>query len=62
MRDCIALFDEYGWDWSYHIWRSSDVWDAEKGTDKADQRRSMTPTDRVRLLRSAFAKNERPGL
>jgi endoglucanase len=62
LRDCIALFDEYGWDWSYHIWRSSDVWDAEKGTDKADQRRSEAPTDRVRLLESAFAKNERPGL
>jgi endoglucanase len=58
MRDCIELFDEYGWDWSYHIWRSSDVWDAEIGTVKGDLRRGEAPTDRVLLLQSAFGNNE----
>ena len=30
LRDCIALFNEYGWDWTYHAFRESPVWDVEK--------------------------------
>ena len=30
LRDCIALFEEFGWDWTYHAFRESPVWDVEK--------------------------------
>ena len=30
LRDCIALFNEFGWDWTYHAFRESPVWDVEK--------------------------------
>ena len=29
LRDCMSLFDEYGWDWTYHAFRESRVWDVE---------------------------------
>lgn len=29
LRDCIELFDEYGWDWSYHSFREWEGWSLE---------------------------------
>lgn len=26
LRDCIELFEEYGWDWNYHAFREASVW------------------------------------
>lgn len=30
LRDCIAVFEEYGWDWCYHAFREWDGWSVEK--------------------------------
>lgn len=30
LRDCIELFEEYGWDWTYHSFREAPTWDVEK--------------------------------
>ncbi len=32
LRDCISLFEEYGWDWTYHAFREWAGWDVEKET------------------------------
>ncbi len=29
LRDCIALFEEYGWDWTYHAFREWSAWSVE---------------------------------
>jgi len=29
LRDCIAVFEEYGWDWSYHAFREWSGWSVE---------------------------------
>ena len=29
LRDCIALFEEYGWDWTYHAFREWAAWSVE---------------------------------
>lgn len=29
IRDCIELFEEYGWDWTYHAFREWDGWSVE---------------------------------
>ncbi len=29
LEDCIALFEEYGWDWSYHAFREWQGWSVE---------------------------------
>ena len=59
LKDCIELFEEFGWDWSYHAFREADVWSVEFSNDINDAKKSAKPTDRELLLRSWFEKNER---
>ena len=59
LRDVIDLFEEYDWDWSYHAYREWDGWSVEHGPDRRDRQPTTEPTDRSRLLRSWFAKNEK---
>jgi endoglucanase len=56
LRDCIELFDEFNWDWSYHTFRSSDCWSVEHTTAKFDYSPSPFKTDRFLLLQSAFQR------
>ena len=60
LRDVIDLFEEYGWDWSYHAFREWDGWSVEHGPDRDDHSPAKVPTRRVELLLSWLAKNERP--
>ncbi len=60
LRDCIDLFEKYGWDWSYHAFREWHGWSVEHGVDKNDASPSKQQTDREKLLRSWFGKNRRP--
>lgn len=60
LRDVIDLFEEYGWDWSYHAFREWDGWSVEHGPDPNDHAPAPTPTDRQKLLLGWFAKNQRP--
>jgi len=32
IADCIAVFAEYGWDWTYHAFRESNCWSVEHET------------------------------
>ncbi len=58
--DCLSLFAEFGWSWSYHEFRGWPGWDAE--TTGAGlhpvPRRADAPV--MRLLREAFAAPPRP--
>jgi len=60
LRDCIEIFEGYGWDWSYHAFREWDGWSVEHGSDRTDRRPAPHATDRKRLLLKWFAKNEKP--
>jgi len=57
LRDCIDLFEEYGWDWTYHAFREWDGWSIEHGPDPDDHAPSAEPTDRMNLLLEWFGKN-----
>jgi len=59
LQDCIELFEEYGWDWTYHAFREWDGWSVEHSNDRNDHNPTAEPTDRKKLLLSWFAKNER---
>jgi endoglucanase len=59
LGDCIDLFEEYDWDWSYHAFREWSGWSVEYENAR-DDRPATAPTDRQRLLLSWFAKNEKP--
>ncbi len=62
LKDVIDIFEEYEWDWAYHAFREWQGWSVEHTTDRANEERSPTPTDREQLLRSWYARNERPEL
>ena len=36
IADCISLFEEYGWDWSYHAFREWPGWSVETTSDKPE--------------------------
>lgn len=61
LRDHIQYFEKNGWDWAYHVWRSSDVWSVEQGNDPNDSS-YVDPhtTDRGKLLNKYFVKNKLP--
>ena len=60
IRDAIELFEQYGWDWTYHAFRESNVWSVEHGTDPDDREPTQARTERERLLRDWFGKNVKP--
>lgn len=60
LHDVIELFEEYGWDWTYHAFREWDGWSVEHGPEPEDKERAETPTKRQELLLEWFAKNEKP--
>lgn len=59
LRDAIELFEEYGWDWSYHAFREWDGWSLEHGAVKEDRKPTAEPTDRKKLFLKWFAENEK---
>jgi hypothetical protein len=59
LRDAIALFEEYGWDWTYHAFREYPGWSVEseavsRGTDPKNYRKSVS-NPRMRMLKRGLA-------
>ncbi len=51
IRDCIALFEEYGWDWTYHAFREWRAWSVEhEGPDRASLAHSPDTPRKQALL------------
>ena len=51
LRDCMALFGEYGWDWTYHAFREWDWWSVEhEGPDPKHMAPATDDTPRKRAL------------
>jgi hypothetical protein len=57
LRDATRLFEEAGWDWSYHAFREWQGWSVEYPSGSHDLTHPVE-TDRQRLLRGLFAKNK----
>ncbi|TWU34334.1 glycoside hydrolase family 5 protein [Novipirellula artificiosorum] len=60
LSDCIDLFEEYDWDWTYHAYREWDGWSVEHNDDPNDHESKTQPTDRQKLLLKWFSKNQKP--
>lgn len=58
LRDCISLFEEYGWNWAYHAFREYDGWSVEHNNDIEDHNVMEIPTERKQLLIQSFKKNK----
>jgi len=60
LRDCINLFEEYGWDWTYHAYREWDGWSVEHGSDPQNHLPTSEPNTRKTILLNWFEQNQRP--
>jgi hypothetical protein len=58
LRDCISIFEEYGWDWSYHSFREALWWNVETVIDpKIGKPVPNKDNDRFRALVDGFNFN-----
>ena len=59
LQDCISIFEEYGWDWTYHSFREALWWNVETVIDPATGKPVPNKdNDRFRALVDGF---RRPG-
>ena len=62
LDDLISLFEEYGWDWTYHAFREWPGWSVEHADlpySQTEHPRAETPTERARVLWKWLAQNRR---
>ena len=59
LKDTIEIFEEYGWDWTYHAFREWDGWSVEHAAHRNAGAPAAEPTDRELLLRRYFERNVR---
>ena len=50
LRDCISIFEEYGWDWTYHAFREWPGWSVEHEGPDAHHFVPTADTPRKRAL------------
>lgn len=60
LSDVIDIFENHGWDWSYHAFREWQGWSVEHTEERENTKPSAEPTDREKLLRGWFAQNAKP--
>ena len=58
LEDAISLFEEYGWNWTYHAFREWDYWSVEHSDDINDIAPTKQDTDRKKVLLRYFQKNK----
>lgn len=58
LKDCIDLFEEYGWDWTYHAFREWTGWSVEHDGPKTAPKK-VEHTDRMQILLDAFSRNKK---
>lgn len=57
LKDCISLFEEFGWNWCYHSFREWQGWSLEHEGEDGGSIRPSADNDRKRVLLDAFRKN-----
>ena len=55
-RDCIDLFEEYGWDWTYHAFREWNGWSVEHEGPDAEHLVPSADNPRKRALLDGLAR------
>ena len=56
LRDCIDIFEEYGWDWTYHAFREWPGWSVEHEGPDAKHLVPAADTPRKRALLDGFSR------
>jgi len=58
MEDCLAIFEENHWDWSYHAFREWSGWSVEHSNDPLDKKPTTTDSDRKVVLLKYLQLNQ----
>ncbi|MDD4540233.1 MAG: cellulase family glycosylhydrolase, partial [Lentisphaeria bacterium] len=57
LQDSIELYEEYGWDWTYHAFREWDAWSIEHDGYEFQKVRPSDDNPRKQVLLKALEKN-----
>lgn len=63
LGDAVSLFEEYGWDWTYHAFRESGEWSLEHADlpfDPESHQLAQEPTARREVIQGWLRQNIRP--
>lgn len=58
LRQCIEVFEEYGWDWVYHAFRESHWWDVELEGPMNNMKQVLNSLRKQVLLKSFSANHD----
>jgi len=60
IAECIDLFEEYGWDWTYHAFRESKTWSVEHEPEDWEKQtfKASNNNPRRRVLLDGFRRGE----
>ena len=58
IEDNIAVFDKYGWDWTFHGFRGFHGWDPEVVDDITSRDKAKKTTARGKVLLKSLKKNQ----
>ncbi len=59
LADCINIFEDYGWDWSYHAFREWNGWSVEHQGNTKETLVPSADNPRKQTLLNAFKKGKR---
>ncbi|MDD5727602.1 MAG: cellulase family glycosylhydrolase [Victivallales bacterium] len=59
LKDVTELFEEYGWDWTYHAFREWTAWSLEYDGDGFRKSKPSADNSRKRVMLDAFRKNKK---
>ena len=54
LADCISIFEEYGWDWTYHAFREWQGWSVEHEGPDAGHLKRVADSPRMRVLKAGL--------
>lgn len=58
LKDWISIYEEYGWDWTYHAYREALLWSVEHAGTSRRQMHPAEDTARKRVILEALHKNK----
>jgi hypothetical protein len=61
LADLTSIFEEQGWDWSYHAFREWPGWSLEHDPDEKTAHLAALPTERFKVIAQWLKQNQRTG-
>lgn len=62
LEDCMSVFNDYGWDWSYHAYGEYQGWSVEHSADKPNKFRPDADTKRKHALLRGLMDRSHPAI